>query len=380
MYFLPLPLQPTTAGIVSAYFRLAHRKTFSSAGLTSYPQGISFANVKNAREPGGGAERRIFVLWVGGRAGWKQVGRRRTLGWCPLRNFWKQESIDFENGIDHGINDQDIDSRIVRMSTAAQADLRPLFHVFGILPQDSIAVQASFDQLNIPKSPAIYNRLQDYIHLIPEDNTAFINYALSVYPNLYTNGPTDSPDYGVGRHYQKSLTYNAAEAQQRTDILQSIINLYYPNGEPTGNTDPNVCCMLDTMEVNIVNEEVIVTGGVEPYNISIDVIGNVQTVTVIDFDGCESIVQYTISNLSELEKANLRVFPNPTDGKVQIDFGDIQEQVSISLFDQIGRLMQTQSVMTTELVSYQLPEPKGVYLLRITFSDGRYSSIMVIKG
>lgn len=301
------------------------------------------------------------------------------LGWCPLRNFWKQEFIDFENGIDHGINNQDIDSRIIRMSTAAQADLRPLFHVFGILPQDSIAVQASFDQLNIPKSKAIYNRLQDYINLIPVDNTAFINYAQSVYPDLYTNGPTDSPDYGVGWHYQKSLTYNAAEAQQRTEVLQAIINLYYPNGEPTDNTDPDVCCLLDTMDVSLVNEEVIVTGGVEPYDISIDVAGNVQTVTVVDYDGCESTVQYTISNLSELEKVNLQIFPNPTDGEVQIDFGTIQEQVSISLLDQIGRLIQTQRVMSTELVSYRLPEPKGIYYFHITFPDGRYSSIMVIK-
>ncbi|NUO01233.1 MAG: T9SS type A sorting domain-containing protein, partial [Saprospiraceae bacterium] len=239
--------------------------------------------------------------------------------------------------------------------------------------------QASFDQLNIPKSPAIYNRLQAYLDLIPADNAAFVNYALSVYPDLYTNGPTDSPDYGVGWHYQKSLTYNETEAQQRTDILQSIIHLYYPDGEPAGNTDPDVCCLLDTMAVSLVNEVVMVTGGVEPYTVSIDVTGNVQTVTVIDFDGCETRVQYTISNLSELEKANLRVFPNPTDGNIQIDFGDLREQVSISLFDQIGRLIQTQHVMTTELISYPLPEPTGVYFLNIRFSDGRYRSIMVVK-
>ena len=300
-------------------------------------------------------------------------------GWCPLRNFWKQESIDFENGINHGINDQDIDSRIIRMSSAAQADLRPLFHVFGILPKDSIAVQASFDQLNIPKSQTIYNRLQNFLDLIPADNTAFINYAQSVYPDLYTNGPTENPDYGVGWHYQKSLTYNAAEAQQRTAILQSIINLYYPNGEPSGNTDPDVCCLLDTLKVNMISEEIIVTGGVEPYDISIDVTGNIQTVTVVDFDGCESTVQYTLSSLSELEKENLQVFPNPTAGDIQIDFGAIQEQVSISLFDQIGRLIQTQNVPATELVGYRLPEPKGIYFLNITFSDGRYNSIIVIK-
>lgn len=301
------------------------------------------------------------------------------LGWCPLRNFWRQEYIDFNNGIDHGVNDQNIDSRIIRMSTAAQADLRPLFHVFGILPKDPIAVQASFDQLNIPKSRAIYNRLQDYISLIPADNAAFVQYALSVYPDLYTNGPTDNPDYGVGWHYQKSLTYTAAEAQQRTDILLSIINLYYPDGEPLGNTDPDVCCMLDTLTVNMVNEAIVVTGGVEPYNISIDTTGNVKIITVVDYDGCESTVQYTISNLLELEKPNLIVFPNPTDGEVRIDFGAIQEQVSISLFDPIGRLIQTQSVMPAEFVSYRLPEPKGIYFLHIALSDGRYKSMKVIK-
>jgi len=83
--------------------------------------------------------------------------------------------------------------------------------------------------------------------------------------------------------------------------------------------------------------------------------------------------------LSELEKVNVQIFPNPADEEVQIGFGAIQEQVSISLFDQIGRLIQTQSVMATELVGYRLPEHKGIYCLHITFSDGRYSSTMVIK-
>lgn len=301
-------------------------------------------------------------------------------GWCALRNFWKQESIDFENGINHGINDQDIDSRIIRMSIAAQADLRPLFHVFGLLPKEPIAVQASFDQLNIPKSKAVYDRLQAYLHLIPADNDAFIKYAQSVYPDLYTNGPTENPDYGVGWHYQKSLTYNAAEAQQRTAKLQSIINLYYPNGEPSGNILTDVCCLLDSIKVTIVNEEVIVNGGTAPYSISIDVTGNTKTVTVVDYDGCISSEQYMISNLSELEKKNFQLFPNPTDGEVKINMGALQEQVSISLFDQIGRLIQTQSVAASdEFIRYRLPEPKGIYFFNFRFSDGTYSTIMVIK-
>lgn len=183
-------------------------------------------------------------------------------GWCPLRNFWKQEFIDFENGFNHSVNDQNIDSRIIRMSVATQADLRPLFHVFGILPQDSIAVQDTLAQIGVLPSLTIYNRLQDYFDLIPEDSTAFVNYALSIYPDLHTNGPIEDPDYGVGWHYLKSLHYDASEAQSRSNILQSIIDLYYPNGKPVGNENPDVCCMLDTLNINMVNESVIVTGGV----------------------------------------------------------------------------------------------------------------------
>lgn len=249
------------------------------------------------------------------------------LGWCPLRNFWKQEFIDFENGINHGVNDQNIDSRIIRMSVGAQADLRPLFHVFGIIPQDSIAVQNTLAQLGVQPSLTVYNRLQDYFDLIPEDNTAFINYALSVYPNLFTDGPTENPDYGVGWHYRKSLTYDAAEAQQRNNILQSIINLYYPNGEPADNGTPDVCCLLDTLNISMVNDEVIVTGGVEPYNISIDITGNIKTVAVVDFDGCETTVQYTLTGLSEEGKEDISIYPNPASTEIYIDLAGSSNQI-----------------------------------------------------
>ena len=149
----------------------------------------------------------------------------KILGWCPLRNFWRQEFIDFENGINHGINDQDHDGRILRMCRAAQADLRPLFHVFGVIPQDQNTVQDTLTLLSIQPSLEVYNRLQDYLTLIPQDNAAFVSYALSVYPNLYVDGPNEDPNYGVGWHYLKSLSYNGAEAQQRTNTLQSIISM-----------------------------------------------------------------------------------------------------------------------------------------------------------
>ena len=300
-------------------------------------------------------------------------------GWCPLRNFWKQESIDFDNGINHGIDNQDNDSRILRMSIAAQADLRPLFHVFGILPQDSIALQDTLVQIGIQPSLTIYNRLQDYFDLIPEDNAEFLNYALLVFPNLPASGPVGNPNSGVGWHYQKALTYDITEAQQRTNILQGIIDLYYPNGQPVGNGNPDLCCLLDIMNISMVSNDVVVTGGVEPYVISIDTTGSLQTVTVVDFDGCESTVVLTITSLSELVKDDLHVFPNPTTGEIQIDFGTRQDQLSISALDLSGKVIQTKTVTPDTHYSYQLPEAAGIYLLKITYSDGEYRCVRVIK-
>ncbi|MFT6443303.1 MAG: hypothetical protein ACJASM_002863 [Salibacteraceae bacterium] len=265
------------------------------------------------------------------------------------------------------------------MSAAAQVDLRPLFHVFGILPQDTIALQQSLDQLDIVPSQTIYNRLQDYFALIPEDNAAFVDYALSVYPNLYTDGPTANPDYGVGWHYLKSLTYDAAEAQVRTDILEDIVEQYYPNGAPSNGT-PDVCCLLDTMNIDLINGEVIVTGGVEPYDISIVINGDIQTVTVIDFDGCEATAEYPILGLSEELMQGIRIYPNPASTEIHIDVTDSGRQIEnlqmISINGQVVKKYQ-KADRILDVATLR----NGIYILKIELADGAQINkrVMVLR-
>lgn len=298
------------------------------------------------------------------------------LGWCPLRNFWKQESIDFENGINHGTNDQNIDSRILRMSVAAQADLRPLFHVFGLLPNDSIALQDKLNQAGILPSLAVYNRLQKYFDLIPKDNAAFVNYALSVYPNLYSDGPTDNPNYGVGWHYLKSLSYNEAEAQQRKGILQSIIDLYYPDGKPQDNGNTDVCCMLDTIMIKVVNEDVSVTGGVKPYNVSIDTTGNVITVKVVDFDGCESKVELITTSLYEKDSENIKLYPNPASSEIYVELSGNMNQIDNLQMVSIQGQVLNQSQKAHHINVSTLSE--GMYILQIELTSGERISNRVL--
>jgi len=300
------------------------------------------------------------------------------LGWCPIRNLYAQEFIDFENDGTDFVEDDDIDSRIIRMSVAAQADLRPLFHVFGILPQDPAAVQNTLEHLGVLHSLAVYNRLQAYFDLIPEDNAAFVNYALSVYPNLYSDGPSENPNYGVGWHYLKSLSYDGTEGQQRMDILQSIVDLYFPNGEPTGNGIVDVCCTVDTMNVNLINDVVIVTGGVEPYEITIDTTGNIMTVTVLDFDGCESSVQFPVLGLSEEDQdmVEVKVYPNPASTEIYVDLTESSIQVEnlriVSITGQVLNHSRNAYRINVSALS------EGLYILQIELAGGEQISRRVL--
>jgi hypothetical protein len=108
--------------------------------------------------------------------------------------------------------------------------------------------------------------------------------------------------------------------------LQSILNIYYPNGQPAGgNTD--LCCLLDTLQINMVAQEVVVTGGVEPYQISIDTTGNLMTVTVVDFDGCGSTNQFIVNSLTEEDPEGIKIYPNPASTEIHIDLTGSGQQI-----------------------------------------------------
>ena len=230
-------------------------------------------------------------------------------------------------------------------------------------------VQDTLAQIGVLPSIAIYNRLQAYFDLIPENNAAFVEYALSVYPNLYTDGPNDDPDDGVGWHYLKSLTYDETEAQQRTDILQSIVALYFPNGAPVDNGIPDVCCLLDTLQVSLVNEEVNVTGGVAPYDVSVDVTGNVKTVTVVDYDGCVSTVQYVVSGLPETASEDIRIYPNPASTAIYLELPESGQPIErLQIISMNGQVL-THHRTTDRMINISALA-EGVYILRIDLAGG----------
>ena len=122
------------------------------------------------------------------------------------------------------------------------------------------------------------------------------------------------------------------------------------------------------MIISMVDEEVIVSGGVPPYDISIDTTENVMTVTVVDFDGCESAVQFTITGLSEEDMERIKIYPNPASTEIYIDLTGSNNQIEnlriVSIHGQVLNQSRKADRINISALS------KGVYILQIELTGG----------
>ncbi len=172
-------------------------------------------------------------------------------GWCAVEDFWYSESVDYMNGIIYDTNNPDQDDRIYRMCKAAGIDLRPLFHFWGIHPENPSSLEALIETENLPSSSRIYDRLEHYQSLIPMNNQEFNDHAYERYPNGFS-GNNNNPLFGKGWYEVWSPLYNETHGDSAQVALQNIIDLYYPLGRPT-NLDCNLCDISPEFKVALNN-------------------------------------------------------------------------------------------------------------------------------
>ena len=132
------------------------------------------------------------------------------------------------------------------------------------------------------------------------------------------------------------------------------------------------------------------TGGIPPYIIlwedgsndfeRNDLTGNVDyKFTVIDAIGCEVDgvvnVDITVSN-QNLTTFPIRCFPNPSNGMVQLDFGDVlQTNADLKLFDATGRLIMQKNLPPKRMVHLDATGlASGSYFIRVTAGTSVYTS------
>jgi autotransporter-associated beta strand protein len=185
-----------------------------------------------------------------GHAKWMDIARiyatpsNPNAGWEKLDAYWRSFMLDDANNIPYGTGTDDL---LLRLSRHVGKDIRPLFHFWGIHPQNPSALAAALAAENLTPDPAIKDKLLHYKSIVPADNAAFQSFCLSWWgrkPTVAgaweetdhamqwdealdadgTNDPNVRPTITTGSKYVEGC---AAEIRARVDEL---VDLYFPSG------------------------------------------------------------------------------------------------------------------------------------------------------
>ncbi|MEX1049755.1 MAG: M60 family metallopeptidase [Akkermansiaceae bacterium] len=152
----------------------------------------------------------------------KYVEIAGLFGWQALGDFWHSVHEDYENGIDYPENTDPTDSRILRMSKAAGADLRPLLHFWGVPPLNANNLQTAINTAGLMPSGLIYQRLKYYQSIVPANLTQY-----KAFYNIVRQTGADDEIVAMNTSYTPAIGTSTVNA------IQAIIDLYFPNGDPT---------------------------------------------------------------------------------------------------------------------------------------------------
>lgn len=94
---------------------------------------------------------------------------------------------------------------------------------------------------------------------------------------------------------------------------------------------------------------------------------------VISQNGCiDTSNCFTINSLGIIENSfgeTLSLFPNPTQGQLNIDFGKTYNELNLQLSDVSGRLLNQWQIYNQQATQLQINQPAGMYLLRIEANE-----------
>ncbi len=89
-------------------------------------------------------------------------------------------------------------------------------------------------------------------------------------------------------------------------------------------------------------------------------------------------VTFIITGLSQLEQADILIFPNPTSGIIVLDFETVRQNVSLQITDILGKKVfsqyQFKQILKKEISISTLKS--GSYIFMINADDIKYSKII----
>jgi hypothetical protein len=107
----------------------------------------------------------------------KFVEVAKLFGWEPIGEYYR--SYNEVDDVNDGRYNTGIDGHLLALSTAVGEDITPLFHFWGIHPESMGTLQSDLEAAGVIKSRKIFELLQHYKTLVPDDNGEFRQHATS---------------------------------------------------------------------------------------------------------------------------------------------------------------------------------------------------------
>ena len=161
----------------------------------------------------------------------KFVEIARMFGWGVLGDYWRSFNEDYENGISYSTS---TDSLLLRLSKNVGVDITPLFHFWGVPPQNASALKAAIAAADLPESQEIYDTLVHYKTLVPANNAAFRQYCLS----WWGKQPSVTGYWTESEHAKQwddtyGVIYDEGTAAAIQAVIDELLGTYFPGSFPT---------------------------------------------------------------------------------------------------------------------------------------------------
>lgn len=90
-------------------------------------------------------------------------------------------------------------------------------------------------------------------------------------------------------------------------------------------------------------------------------------------------VTVPLTAVTESPLAGIQVFPNPSDGEIQIDFGSLRQSFHLQVYNATGQLLLERHEVRDPQTHLVLEGPAGSYFLRIEDEHGYSRTLVRLK-
>jgi Secretion system C-terminal sorting domain/FG-GAP repeat len=86
-----------------------------------------------------------------------------------------------------------------------------------------------------------------------------------------------------------------------------------------------------------------------------------------------------LSAITQNNVGSIKIYPNPSANKFTLNLGRIHQEIELKITDVLGQIVSTKMVESASEVDLEITGNSGIYLVKISTSDGPLTTVKVIK-